>query len=450
MNPAQANKRKTLFRTRSDILLPIYFNNRQKFSKCVSKGLYHPPNPNPTIKKVAFADEIDQLKNDFTKSILIKNKKINSSTRPILNLDQEYRIETHHRPNNGFEFTSLKRPCSDLNEKLKRSQRNIKGRLDELMDQKVDICEGKENMCVSSIFKKPAPQCMYPGRSQRLPVLSTGILKKSKISKKSIKRKKINLKQSKVISELYDLNLNISYHQKPSFNDYLMKILKKDVIQESIQEMNQGKYYSVLNREKMLLYEKIAHNVIKSLCKETVSEFTSLEIKRYFLSKRKLIKSKDPSEHVANEVISNYCNKETICIAKDAISEVLVEYLIKNFFERIFYNEYIPKQIKWVVNDACNEAIIESLFGDIMFNLSIEIGEPLSMLMIEEELQIVEQKELNNFFGKYLERLLTEEITQQIINNIYDDDLEEKADEAHQRNKFDEADNKILQNFKLN
>jgi hypothetical protein len=424
--------------------------------------------PPKTLKKVVFADEVDQLKNDFKKSTLIKKKRINSSSRPVLNLNEEHRIETHLQPHNGFEFFSWTRPSSNLNEQLKRSQRNIGERLNDLMGQKTYLDSGKENpklcvssilknkkthldpgkenskVCVSSIFKNKPPQCIHPLKSSQLPVLSTGILKKPR------RTTRVSLKQSRVISELYDLNHDLSRHKKLSFNDILMNILQKEVIEESLREMNQGKYYSVLNREKMLIYERIATNVIKSLCRETVSEFTSLEIKRYFLSKQKSIKSNDPSEHVTQEVISRYCEKETQNIAKEAISEILVEYLIKNFFERIFYNEYIPRQIQWVVKEASDEAIIESLFGDIIFNLSLEIGEPLSMLMIEEELQQVEQKELDSFFGKYLERLLTEEITQRIVDNIYDDDLEEKADEAHQRNRFDDADKATLQNFKLN
>lgn len=76
-------------------------------------------------------------------------------------------------------------------------------------------------------------------------------------------------------------------NEKESFDllfDKLLKgILRADIIKETMNEFNKGKYYSVLNREKMLFYEQILHKVITQLCRETVTEYTNHQVS-FFLN----------------------------------------------------------------------------------------------------------------------------------------------------------------------
>jgi hypothetical protein len=252
------------------------------------------------------------------------------------------------------------------------------------------------------------------------------------------------LKRSKKVFFKFDQNQT----SNEIFNKILFSILTKDIIKESLADHNKGKYYSILNREKMLFYEQILEKVVKQLCRETVKEYTDLQVKKYFISREKVWFSGDPCDHVNESLILTFCTKESKEIVKESISEVLVEYIILNFFERVFYKSYIPSNLLLAANEASNEVIIEAIFDEIVVNLSLEIGEPLAMLGIEEEMREQEDKELVWFFNKYVERMVTEDIVQSILGRMMDVDLEELAEEAHQKNEFDEAEEFVIKNFK--
>lgn len=78
----------------------------------------------------------------------------------------------------------------------------------------------------------------------------------------------------------------------------------------------------------------------------------------------------------------------------------------------------------------------------------MEIGEPLAILGIEEEMREEEVKELEWFFDRYIERMVTEDIVGSIAARLGEVDLEELAEDAHVHGQFDEEEEFVVRNFK--
>ena len=233
------------------------------------------------------------------------------------------------------------------------------------------------------------------------------------------------------------------------FDEMLLKILDNDVAWLTLKGVVDENFKRSKERKIYETYDRIKDNVIDKLAQEVVQDYVNIEVKKYFLKRETPKFSNDPVVHVFENVITSFCEKTCEEIVKTSLAEVVIDYMIDNYFERVFFKTYIPKQLAEVVEESAVDHILSSIFGDIVENLCLEISEPISMLCIEQEMRKEEAQELEWFFDKYVERQITEQFVESIAARIQDPDLEFLADQAHIHDKYQQPNQAFVKEFQL-
>lgn len=186
--------------------------------------------------------------------------------------------------------------------------------------------------------------------------------------------------------------------------DMLLELLAKNKVYEN---------FDLYSEENKILYEvrfSLMDKVVRDMVKETVKNCTDSIVNRY-LNKRyrdKDVDERDPLSMVVKSIMDGVMKKQAQEVARDALHELSLDYLIQAQFYSLFNRVWLPKEIEHTILDSIEDIALEDVIAGIIDDIIKQEAPRIGDDALEAEKQIQDNQILNNAFQEYVDRSVHE------------------------------------------
>lgn len=114
----------------------------------------------------------------------------------------------------------------------------------------------------------------------------------------------------------------------------------------------------------------------------------------------------NPFSLASKDILHNYIKKVAEGIAREAINELVNEYLLESQFNQLLKTKYIPKIAAEATNDGIMEVAIEEIIDDKIEDMLRELGPAMIETQYEELVAEATDEELEKGAKNHIRRLI--------------------------------------------
>ena len=182
--------------------------------------------------------------------------------------------------------------------------------------------------------------------------------------------------------------------------DLLLELLSKNKVYEN---------FDLYSDENKILYEVRASymdNVVRDMVKEIVKDTSDRIVNRY-LKKRFIDKTddeRDPLRMVLNGIMDGVMKQQAQEIAKNAVQNLSLDYLIQSQFYSLLNRVWIPKQVEHTIVDSIEDVALEGVINETLDKLLRQEGPRIADEALEAEKTKQENEFLVHAYNEYVNR----------------------------------------------
>ena len=128
----------------------------------------------------------------------------------------------------------------------------------------------------------------------------------------------------------------------------------------------------------------------------------------------------------STSLLTNFIVKESQKIAREALKDLVDEYMVESQFIILLKNKYMPPLIQEVVEEAAQESAIESILDDYLERMIAELAPAMIQSQFDLLVEETEESEMDWAVSNHVKRALMSVLMEALRNSIIEKNKKEE------------------------